>query len=68
MQIERIAWRYRVLHWGMQADVQVMTVHAAQLLSLMSDRPKPDLSKFLFSPLPGRLTEIAHQARPDGWR
>jgi propionyl-CoA carboxylase alpha chain len=59
MQIERVGWRYRVLHWGTQADVEVMTARAAQLLSLMPAKPKPDLSKFLLSPMPGLLTEIA---------
>jgi len=59
MQIERVAWRYRVLHWGTQADVEVMTARAAHLLSLMPAKPKPDLSKFLLSPMPGLLAEIA---------
>jgi len=59
MQIERVGWRYRVLHWGTQADVEVMTARAAHLLSLMPAKPKPDLSKFLLSPMPGLLAEIA---------
>jgi propionyl-CoA carboxylase alpha chain len=59
MQLERIGWRYRILHWGTQADVEVMTARAAHLLSLMPEKPKPDLSKLLLSPMPGLLTEIA---------
>jgi propionyl-CoA carboxylase alpha chain len=59
MQIERVIWRYRVLHWGTQADAEVLTARAAQLLSLMPEKPKPDLSKLLLSPMPGLLTEIS---------
>ncbi|HXX86403.1 MAG TPA: acetyl-CoA carboxylase biotin carboxylase subunit [Casimicrobiaceae bacterium] len=59
MQIERVVWRYRLLHWGTQADVEVLTARAAQLLSLMPEKPKPDLSKLLLSPMPGLLSEIA---------
>jgi propionyl-CoA carboxylase alpha chain len=59
LQIQRIGWKYRVIHWGTQADVVVMTDRAAHLLSLMPEKPKPDLSKFLLSPMPGLLTELA---------
>ena len=59
MQIERVVWRYRILHRGTQADVEVLTARAAQLLSLMPEKPKPDRSKLLLSPMPGLLAEIA---------
>jgi len=59
MQVERIGWRYRVLHWGAQAEIEVLTARSAELLALMPDKPKPDLSKLLLSPMPGLLTEIA---------
>jgi len=58
LQIERLGLRYRVTHWGTQADMMVMTAHAAHLLALMPEKPKPDLSKFLLSPMPGLLTDI----------
>ncbi len=58
LQIERQGLRYRVSHWGTQADLMVMTAHAAHLLALMPDKPKPDLSKFLLSPMPGLLTDM----------
>ncbi|MBK6632407.1 MAG: acetyl-CoA carboxylase biotin carboxylase subunit [Betaproteobacteria bacterium] len=58
LQVERLGLRYRVTHWGTQADMMIMTAHAAHLLSLMPDKPKPDLSKFLLSPMPGLLTDM----------
>jgi propionyl-CoA carboxylase alpha chain len=39
----------------------VMTARDAHLLSLMPVKPAPDLSKFLLSPMPGLLAEIAVQ-------
>jgi propionyl-CoA carboxylase alpha chain len=62
VQLQRIGWRYRVIHWGTQADVEVLTARAAHFLSLMPDKPKPDLSRFLLSPMPGLLTELAVRA------
>jgi propionyl-CoA carboxylase alpha chain len=62
VQIERMGLKYRVLHWGTQADAIVMTARAAELLALMPNKPPPDLSKFLLSPMPGLLTEIAIKA------
>jgi len=37
----------------------VMTARAAELLALMPDKPPPDLSQFLISPMPGLLAELA---------
>ena len=51
--------RYRVDHWGTQVDAIVMTGRAAELLALMPEKPPPDLSRFLLSPMPGLLSEIA---------
>jgi propionyl-CoA carboxylase alpha chain len=61
LQIERMGLRYRIFHWGTQVDAMVMTGRAAELLALMPDKPPPDLSKFLISPMPGLLTEVAAQ-------
>ncbi len=61
LQVERLGLKYRVSHWGTQADMMVMTGSAAHLLSLMPHKPAPDLSKFLLSPMPGLLTEITLQ-------
>jgi propionyl-CoA carboxylase alpha chain len=59
VQVERMGLKYRVFHWGSQVDAIVMTARAAELLALMPEKPPPDLSKFLISPMPGLLTEIA---------
>jgi propionyl-CoA carboxylase alpha chain len=59
LQIQRVGWRYRLLHWGTQVDVTVLTARDAHLLSLMPEKPAPDLSRFVLSPMPGLLTELA---------
>jgi len=58
MQVERIGLRYRVFHWGTQADLMVLTAHAAALQKLMPHKAPPDLSKFLLSPMPGLLAQV----------
>jgi len=58
MQVERIGLKYRVFHWGTQADLMVLTAHAAALQKLMPHKAPPDLSKFLLSPMPGLLAQI----------
>ena len=40
----------------------MLTARAADLLALMPDKPPPDLSRFLLSPMPGLLTELAVKA------
>ena len=59
VQVERMGLRYRVYHDGTQIDALVMTARAAELLTYMPEKPAPDLSKFLLSPMPGLLTEVA---------
>ena len=59
LQIERRGLRYRISHFGLQVEPIVMTVRAAYLLSLMPKKLPPDMSKFLLSPMPGLLREIA---------
>lgn len=59
LQVERLGLKYRVFHWGTQVDAVVMTARAAELLALMPDKPPPDLSQFLLSPMPGLLAELA---------
>jgi len=62
LQIQRVGWRYRVIHWGTQAEITVLKARAAHLLSLMPEKPKPDMSRFLLSPMPGLLAELAVKA------
>jgi propionyl-CoA carboxylase alpha chain len=59
MQVERRNLNYRLFHWGTQLDVIVLTARAAELYALMPQKPPPDLSKFLVSPMPGLLAELA---------
>jgi propionyl-CoA carboxylase alpha chain len=59
MQVERHGLRYRLFHWGTQADVMVETARVAELHALMPYKAPPDTSKFLLSPMPGLLTQIA---------
>jgi propionyl-CoA carboxylase alpha chain len=59
MQVERRGSAYRLFHWGVQADMQVMSARAADLLALMPVKAAADTSKFLLSPMPGLLTHVA---------
>jgi len=59
MQVERRGLKYRLFHWGAQIDVMVLSARAAHLQSMMPEKAPPDTSKFLLSPMPGLLTQIA---------
>ncbi len=51
----------RVIHNGTQADVLVLSPKGATLHQLMPYKAPPDLSKFLLSPMPGLLVDVAVQ-------
>ena len=51
----------RVIHNGTQADVLVLSPKGAELHQLMPYKAPPDLSKFLLSPMPGLLVDVAVQ-------
>jgi propionyl-CoA carboxylase alpha chain len=59
MQVERVGLKYRLFHWGTQADLLVLTAHAAALQAFMPHKVPPDMSRFLLSPMPGLLADIA---------
>ncbi len=59
LQMERRGLRYRISHFGLQVEPMVMTKRAAHLLSLMPVKLPPDMSRFLLSPMPGLLREVA---------
>ena len=59
LQIERAGLEYRILHYGRRVKAVVMTAKADRLLALMPAKLPPDLSKFLLSPMPGLLREVA---------
>ncbi|MBK8524045.1 MAG: acetyl-CoA carboxylase biotin carboxylase subunit [Betaproteobacteria bacterium] len=65
LQVERHKTKYSLFHWGARADFMVMSARAAELLSLMPEKPAPDLSKFLMSPMPGLLREVAVKVGQD---
>jgi propionyl-CoA carboxylase alpha chain len=60
-QIERLGLVYRVAHDGLQADIRLLSPRAAELEALMPFKAPPDLSKFLLSPMPGLLVDVAVQ-------
>ena len=59
LQIERSGLDYRISHFGKQVQAIVMTAKADRLLALMPVKVAPDMSKYLLSPMPGLLREIA---------
>ena len=59
MQVERHKLDYRLFHWGTQANLNVMRARVAEMLALMPEKAAPDMSKFLLSPMPGLLREVA---------
>jgi propionyl-CoA carboxylase alpha chain len=61
-QIERVGLSLRVGHDGARVDVRVLTPRAAELRALMPWKPPPDLSRFLLSPMPGLLVQVAVKA------
>ena len=58
-QVERLMLAYRITHHGAQVEVRVLSQRAAQLNALMPFKAPPDLSKFLLSPMPGLLVDVA---------
>jgi len=49
----------RVVHNGAQIEALVLLPRAALLLALMPHKAPPDLSRFLLSPMPGLLVDVA---------
>ena len=59
IQIDRRGSGYRLFNAGSQMDITVYTAREAELARLMPNKPPPDLSKFLLSPMPGLLVSLA---------
>jgi len=49
----------RVIHNGTQLDVMVLLPHAAKLHALMPYKAPPDMSRYVLSPMPGLLVNVA---------
>jgi propionyl-CoA carboxylase alpha subunit len=58
-QIERQGVGWRVEHGGATLEIKVLPPQAAAALARMPEKPKPDLSRQLQSPMPGLLVSIA---------
>ncbi len=59
VQIERVGLSYHITHNGAQVRARVLSPRAAELNALMPFKAPPDLSKFLLSPMPGLLVDVA---------
>jgi len=58
VQIERRGIQYDLSYDGLKVEAMVLTPRGAELNALMLDKPPPDYSKFLLSPMPGLLVRI----------
>jgi propionyl-CoA carboxylase alpha chain len=58
-QIERSELWTRVSHNGLVIEAQVLRPRAAALLQLMPYKAPADMSKYLLSPMPGLLVQVA---------
>lgn len=59
VQVERVGLDYRVAHNGIKISAKVFTARVAQLHRLMLSKTAQETSKFLLSPMPGLLIELA---------
>ncbi|CAN5525271.1 acetyl/propionyl/methylcrotonyl-CoA carboxylase subunit alpha [soil metagenome] len=64
-QVERGVGRnplaLRIIHNGTQLDAMVLSPRAAELHALMPFKAPPDMSRYVLSPMPGLLVEVAVQ-------
>jgi propionyl-CoA carboxylase alpha chain len=58
-QIEREGLWTRVSHNGRRIEAMVLSARAAELQRLMPHKAPADMSKFLLSPMPGLLVDVA---------
>jgi propionyl-CoA carboxylase alpha chain len=58
-QIERRGLDYHVAQGGAQVVARMLSRRAAELYRLMPEKRPPDLSRWLLSPMPGLLVEVA---------
>lgn len=59
VQVERVNHKYRLYHRGSEAVALVLTPRAAELNAFMLEKPPPDMSRYLLSPMPGLLVRIS---------
>ncbi len=58
-QVERTGLFYRIQFDGVRVDSLVLTEQGAEMQKLMPFKEPPDMSKFLLSPMPGLLVDVA---------
>ena len=58
-QIEREGLWTRVAHNGRRIDAMLLSARASELLRVMPYKAPADMSKFLLSPMPGLLVQVA---------
>ena len=58
-QVERTGLFYRIQFDGVRVDSLVLTPQGAEMQKLMPFKEPPDMSKFLLSPMPGLLVDVA---------
>ena len=58
-QVERVGLYYRIQFDGVRVDSLVLTPAGAEMQKLMPFKEPPDMSKFLLSPMPGLLVDVA---------
>ncbi len=58
-QVERKGLDYHVSQGGAQVVARMLSTRAAELNRLMPEKQPPDLSRFLLSPMPGLLVDVA---------
>jgi propionyl-CoA carboxylase alpha chain len=58
-QVERKGLDYVVAQGGAQVVARMLSRRAAELNRLMPEKQPPDLSRFLLSPMPGLLVDVA---------
>lgn len=59
LQVERLGLFYRLQYNGVRIDSMVMSPFAAEMQKMMPFKAPPDMSKFLLSPMPGLLVDVA---------
>ncbi|MCC7045557.1 MAG: acetyl/propionyl/methylcrotonyl-CoA carboxylase subunit alpha [Alphaproteobacteria bacterium] len=59
VQIDRDGIAWRLTHGGVALRTLVLSRFAAQMLALMPEKAPPDTSRFLLSPMPGLLSQVA---------
>ncbi len=59
VQVDPMIEGYRLTHGGVEIETLVRTRQAADFATRMPKKEKPDLSKWLMSPMPGLIVSIA---------